>query len=246
MRTNEFSNDLATWYHSIPLFTKYWFTADVVFPLAARMGLINAYNLFFIPKLVWRNFHIWRPFTALAYFPTSWNYLVNLYYLYKYSVRLEREEFSRKPADMAFMLLILFATSIIMGIIMGLYVLFELPIMAVVYIWCQLNKDVIVQFFFGAEFKAQYLPWVLCAFNHIVVGSGLPDLLGIFVGHVYYFLKFRYAQDFGGPDLLRTPQWLINYFPGMYGYRGFGAPPRSGGGGGQGGVFSGRGRRLGD
>ena len=72
-----------------------------------------------------------------------------------------------------------------------------------------IRLDVIVQLFFGAEFKAQYLPWVLCAFNHIVVGSGFPDLLGIFVGHVYYFLKFRYAQDFGGPDLLRTPQVKI-------------------------------------
>ena len=36
------------------------------------------------------------------------------------------------------------------------------------------------------------------------------ELIGIFVGHVYYFLKFRYAQDFGGPDLLKTPQ-VIKY-----------------------------------
>ena len=39
------------------------------------------------------------------------------------------------------------------------------------------------------------------------------ELLGIFVGHVYYFFKFRYAQDFGGPDLLRTPMVsIINIF----------------------------------
>jgi len=63
-----------------------------------------------------------------------------------------------------------------------------------------------VRFFFGIQLQAQYLPWVLCLFNMIVKGGGMIELIGIFVGHVYYFLKFRYAQDFGGPDLLKTPQ----------------------------------------
>ena len=66
-----------------------------------------------------------------------------------------------------------------------------------------------IEFFFGAVFKAIYLPWVLCVFRLIVDGSGLTELLGIFVGHIYYFLKYRYAQDFGGPDLLETPQVKI-------------------------------------
>ena len=67
-----------------------------------------------------------------------------------------------------------------------------------------------VRFFFGIQLQAQYLPWVLCLFNMIVKGGGMIELIGIFVGHVYYFLKFRYAQDFGGPDLLKTPQ-VIKY-----------------------------------
>lgn len=37
------------------------------------------------------------------------------------------------------------------------------------------------------------------------------ELLGIFVGHIYFFLKFRYAQDFGGPDLLQTPQVIMKF-----------------------------------
>ena len=40
----------------------------------------------------------------------------------------------------------------------------------------------------------------------IVKGGGMIELIGIFVGHVYYFLKFRYSQEFGGPNLLETPQ----------------------------------------
>ena len=62
-----------------------------------------------------------------------------------------------------------------------------------------------VRFFFGITLKAQYLPWVLCLFNMIVKGGGMIELIGIFVGHIYYFLKFRYAQDFGGDEWLKTP-----------------------------------------
>ena len=69
-----------------------------------------------------------------------------------------------------------------------------------------------VRFFFGIQLQAQYLPWVLCLFNMIVKGGGMIELIGIFVGHVYYFLKFRYAQDFGGPDILKTPQVIIIFY----------------------------------
>ena len=80
-----------------------------------------------------------------------------------------------------------------------------------------LISDVIVQFFFGVKLQAQYLPWVLCLFNMIVKGGGMIELIGIFVGHVYYFLKFRYSQEFGGPNLLETPQvHILNDFHCIY------------------------------
>ena len=44
-------------------------------------------------------------------------------------------------------------------------------VLSVLYVWCQLNKDVIVSFWFGTQFKAMYLPWVLFAFNLIISGG---------------------------------------------------------------------------
>ena len=67
-------------------------------------------------------------------------------------------------------------------------------------------SDVIVSFFFGLKFKAIYLPWILMVFGLIVANDGFNELLGIFIGHVYYFLKYRYPTEFGGPNLLETPQ----------------------------------------
>ena len=51
-----------------------------------------------------------------------------------------------------------------------------------------------------------YLPWVLCLFNMIIRGNGMTELMGIFVGHLYFFLMFKYPQDFGGRSFLSTPQ----------------------------------------
>ena len=61
-----------------------------------------------------------------------------------------------------------------------------------------------------------YLPWVLCLFNMIIRGNGMSELMGILVGHLYFFLMFKYPQDFGGRSFLSTPQvqktndWLID------------------------------------
>ena len=38
--------------------------------------------------------------------------------------------------------------------------------------------------------------------------SLLVQLSGIVVGHLYYFLVFKYPQDFGGAYLLQTPSFL--------------------------------------
>lgn len=80
-------------------------------------------------------------------------------------------------------------------------------ILSVLYVWCQLNKDVIVNFWFGTRFKAMYLPWVLLAFNFILSGA-MFSLVGIVVGHLYFFLKFKYPQELGGASYLETPGLL--------------------------------------
>ena len=84
------------------------------------------------------------------------------------------------------------------------------------------------------------------------------ELSGILIGHMYFFLMFKYPQDFGGPSLLSTPDFLYRIFPNKRGgVSGYGQAPASaqqggqGGGGGGGGGFPrphqwGGGNRLGD
>lgn len=99
-------------------------------------------------------------------------------------------------------------------------------VLSVLYIWCQLNKDMIVRFWFGTQFKAVYLPWVLLVMDLVLSDSGLFPLIGIIVGHLYFFLKFKYPQELGGPALLETPNIFKRYFPDQRVMGGFGmAPP---------------------
>lgn len=100
-------------------------------------------------------------------------------------------------------------------------------VLSILYVWCQLNKEVIVNFWFGTTFKAIYLPWVLLAFNMVIAGGGIMELVGIIVGHLYFFLMYKYPQELGGPTLLQTPGFLKEWFPNnSAGVHGFGVPPQ--------------------
>jgi len=72
------------------------------------------------------------------------------------------------------------------------------------------------------------------------------ELVGILIGHMYFFLMFKYPQDFGGASLLSTPsifyQWFPNRRGGVSGYGQAPASSQQGGGGGGGGAGGGGGR----
>lgn len=86
-------------------------------------------------------------------------------------------------------------------------------IMSTIYVYCMLNQDQIVSFWFGTRFKARYLPWALFGVNFMLGGAGLLELVGIIVGHLYYFVMIKYPAE-QGITLLQTPRFLYTYLPG--------------------------------
>lgn len=85
-------------------------------------------------------------------------------------------------------------------------------VMSVIYVYCMINQDQIVSFWFGTRFKARYLPWALFGMNFLLGGGGMSELIGILVGHLYYFVMMKYPAE-QGVTLLQTPQILYNYLP---------------------------------
>jgi len=244
-------NDIGEWFRSITIVSICWFALSIVFPLLGRIGILKSYYMILNFELVVYKFQIWRLFTSIVYFPlspqTGFHYLINLYFLYSYSTRLESGVFDGRPADYLFLLIFNSIALILLGFAMNLMLLMDAIILSVLYIWCQLNKDTIVSFWFGTQFKAMYLPWVLAAFNMILGQGGLMEIIGIFVGHLYFFLMFKYPQDFGGRRFITTPAFLYNYLPNRRGgVAGFGQAPSTRQRPDNRGGFPGGGNRLGD
>ena len=70
-----------------------------------------------------------------------------------------------------------------------------------------------VTFFFGIQFKDVYLPWVLPCLDSLTSGQFVMELLGIVVGHIYFFLKFKYPVNFGALRLLANPAIFSELIP---------------------------------
>lgn len=223
------TNDIGDWFRSIPQITRYWFSASIALPLVGKIGLVSPMSMILDSDLLFKRFQIWRPITSLLYYPimpqTGFRYLMNLYLLYNYSTRLEVELFNGRPADYLFMLIFNWICLVLLGLVANLMLLMDPMILSVIYVWCQINGDQIVSFWFGTRFKAMYLPWVLAGFN-MILGGNVTELFGILVGHIYFFVTYKYPQEYGGRTLFSTPSFLYKYFPNQRTTGGFGQPPQ--------------------
>lgn len=78
-----------------------------------------------------------------------------------------------------------------------------------VYIWARRNPFVRLNFLGLLVFTAPYLPWVLLIFS-LCLGGQMPtgDILGVLVGHIYYFFEDVWPRDpmSQGKKWLATPR----------------------------------------
>ena len=77
-----------------------------------------------------------------------------------------------------------------------------------VYVWARRNNMVRMNFFGLLTFQAPYLPFVLLGFSLLLGNSVSVDLLGMAVGHTYYYLEDIFPNQPGGFKILKTPQIL--------------------------------------
>ncbi|KAI8838379.1 Der1-like family-domain-containing protein [Chytridium lagenaria] len=77
--------------------------------------------------------------------------------------------------------------------------------MALLYVWAMENREQVVSFFFGLQFKAMYLPIVLIGFDVLTGAPFMDKAIGLAVGHLFYFLDKMYPQQNNGERILSTP-----------------------------------------
>nr|XP_041631968.1 derlin-1-like isoform X2 [Drosophila kikkawai] len=128
-------------------------------------------------------------------------------------------QFEKSPAAYLYLLIIVAVLANVAGILLTITNLMKVSVMAVVYIACRLQPDVNVNLF-GTQFKSLHLPLLLVVLDYFIFYS-LEALTGIWIGDLYYNLKFQY------PNLLDTPHILKSFLPDVPHFSGAGEPSGS-------------------
>jgi Derlin-2/3 len=77
-----------------------------------------------------------------------------------------------------------------------------------IYVWSR--KDPYAEIvFYGFSFKAWHTPFLFLVVGMLLGGNPILDLLGIALGHLYFFLMEIVPMNWGY-RLLWTPDWMIN------------------------------------
>lgn len=195
-------------YFSTPPITRAYTTACVITTLAVQLELASPFQLYFNPILILKG-QVWRLVTTFLFFGTfGFNFLFTILFTYRYCRMLEEGSFRNKSADFLMMFLFGATLMVIIAFFVNLLFLGQAFTIMIVYVWSRRNLFVRMNFFGLLNFQAPYLPWVLVAFSVLLGNAVYVDLMGIAVGHAYYFLEDVFPNVMGGFKILKTPQFL--------------------------------------
>uniref|UniRef100_A0A674H086 Derlin n=1 Tax=Taeniopygia guttata TaxID=59729 RepID=A0A674H086_TAEGU len=181
--------------------------------LPQQLEFITPFQLYFNPDLIFRKFQIWRLITNFLFFgPLGFSFFFNMIFLYRYCRMLEEGSFRGRTADFVFMFLFGGFLMTLFGLFASLFFLGQAFTIMLVYVWSRRNPYIRMNFFGLLNFQAPFLPWVLMGFSLLLGNSIIIDLLGIAVGHIYYFLEDVFPNQPGGKKLLLTPNFLKMVF----------------------------------
>ncbi|XP_038955014.1 derlin-3 isoform X4 [Rattus norvegicus] len=127
---------------------------------------------------------------------------------FRYCRMLEEGSFRGRKADFVFMFLFGGVLMTLLGFLGSMFFLGQALMAMLVYVWSRRSPHVRVNFFGLLNFQAPFLPWALMGFSLLLGNSVITDLLGIIVGHIYYFLEDVFPNQPGGKRLLLTPSFL--------------------------------------
>ncbi|KAK9382930.1 Derlin [Kockiozyma suomiensis] len=203
---------LEAWFFEVPPVTRYWTTLSVITSALVQCEVLSPYQLFFSFHTAVGKQQYWRFITTFLYFgPLSLDFVFHLFFMSRYSRMLEDTFFRNNTLDFLWLLLYSATSLLLLSPFASLLFLGSPLSFSLVYIWSRRNPAVRLSFLGLFVFSAPYLPWVLFGFS-LVLNNAIPkgDLLGIAVGHVYFFFEDVFPRLYGGVRPL-SPPWRWNY-----------------------------------
>nr|XP_043635000.1 derlin-1-like [Erigeron canadensis] len=198
------------YYNSIPPVAKTYASICFLTSLGRHLQLYNPGILALYYEDVFKHFQIWRLITSFFFIGSfSFTFAFRLFIILKYGVQLERGPFDKRTADYVWMfffgalsLLVVAAIPFLWFPYMGASLVFM-----IVYVWSRELPNTRINIQGLVELKGFYLPWAMLAIDLVLGNQLMPSLLGIGVGHLYYFMTVLYPLA-GGSNFCKTPIWV--------------------------------------
>mmetsp|Transcript_26645 Transcript_26645/g.86271 ORF Transcript_26645/g.86271 Transcript_26645/m.86271 type:complete len:276 (-) Transcript_26645:1296-2123(-) len=215
-----------TWYLEMPPVSRLYLTGSFLTTALCALDVVSPFSLYYDSALIFQRWELWRLVSNFLFFGLfSLDFLFHMYFLVRYCRLLEEGEFRGKPWEFASMLFFGAAAMLCVAPFLSIHFLGSSLTFMMVYVWGRRNEHVRMSFLGLFPFNAPYLPWVMLAFSVLLGNPATTDVIGIAVGHLYFYFHFVYPAiaDIRGWSLLRPPRTLLDDLRTSL----FGAPPRS-------------------
>eukprot|EP01069_Polyplicarium_translucidae_P011872 Polyplicarium_translucidae@DN4515_c0_g1_i1.p1 len=178
--------------------------------LLTSLDLITPLNLYLNYRLVMAG-EVWRLLTCFLFLGEfGLQFFWNIYMLTYYCSRLEEDTYRGRSVEFLWMMgLVMLQLLLLSWLFPGKFFCSGAMLNVLTYIWGRRNPHAHMHILLFSV-PAPYLSWILVLLS-LLIGWQISDhLMGICVGHVYYFFEdvYPYMPTSGGVRLLRCPKFL--------------------------------------
>ena len=196
-------------FNESPKITKILVLSSFGISILVWSGLINTFDIYLNFYLIFHKYEIWRIVTTFLYFGEfNLNLILHMFIFFRDSKILERKIFQGNSADYLYFILFCMIFLLILSPITKTLFLSTSLNFAMMYYWGRKSKMTNVEFMGVFTFRAPYLSIFYLMISFLLGYEYKELIIGIIVGHVYFFLKEILPRIKGvkGIKLLETPK----------------------------------------
>ena len=194
--------------------TKLLVFGTIASTIVTSWGIFGVQNFLFDVNSIWHKFQYWKLVLPSLYAgPFGMSFAVHAYSLFQACNNYEKNPFNAggggNSADFLWMVLLGIILFCCIGYYTGnLMIFMSNPLLfMIVYVWCRREPERELNFL-TLQYKALYHPWINLFIYMIMGNSIVLPLIGIAVGHTYYFFVAILPISHGY-NLIRTPQFCV-------------------------------------
>ncbi|KAA0159098.1 hypothetical protein FNF31_05048 [Cafeteria roenbergensis] len=181
--------DALAWYRNIPPVSRAYLTATVAVTVLATLELLSPFDLYYNSTLIMQG-QVWRLATSFLFFgQLGLGFFLNMFFTMQQCIALE-QGFGGAGGTADFLFFVLLAAAGLLACAPLVTVTFFSTafMQVIVYVWSKRNPHAGMALFGVVPFRGAWLPYVLIGMS-LAFGHSLEmELLGIAVGHVYFYL----------------------------------------------------------